>query len=62
MEKRHLSKVLFVETIYSAIISLVCGIIVGIAFSKFILMVLYGIIGIHKTVEFLLIYTELSYV
>ena len=51
MEKRHLSKVLFVETIYSAIISL-CGIIVGIAFSKFILMVLYGIIGIHKTVEF----------
>ncbi len=52
MEKRHLSKVLFVETIYSAIISLVCGIIVGIAFSKFIIMVLYGIIGIHKTVEF----------
>lgn len=52
MEKRHLSKVLFVETIYSAIISLVCGIIVGIVFSKFILMVLYGIIGIHKTVEF----------
>lgn len=52
MERRHLSKVLFVETIYSAIISLVCGIIVGIAFSKFILMVLYGIIGIHKTVEF----------
>lgn len=52
MEKRHLSKVLFVETIYSAIISLVCGIIVGIAFSKFILMVLYGIIGIYKTVEF----------
>jgi len=52
MEKRHLSKVLFVETIYSAIISLVCGIIVGIAFSKLILMVLYGIIGIHKTVEF----------
>lgn len=52
MEKRHLSKVLFVETIYSAIISLVCGIIVGITFSKFILMVLYGIIGIHKTVEF----------
>lgn len=52
MEKRDLSKVLFVETIYSAIISLVCGIIVGIAFSKFILMVLYGIIGIHKTVEF----------
>ncbi|WP_418963161.1 FtsX-like permease family protein [Butyribacter intestini] len=52
MEKRHLSKILFVETIYSAIISLVCGIIVGIAFSKFILMVLYGIIGIHKTVEF----------
>lgn len=52
MEKRHLSKVLFVETIYSAIISLVCGIIVGIAFSKFILMVLYGIIGIHKTGEF----------
>lgn len=52
MEKRHLSKVLFVETIYSAIISLVCGIIVGIAFSKFIIMALYGIIGIHKTVEF----------
>lgn len=52
MEIRHLSKVLFVETIYSAIISLVCGIIVGIVFSKFILMVLYGIIGIHKTVEF----------
>ena len=52
MEKRHLSKVLFIETIYSAAISLVCGIIVGIAFSKFMLMVLYGIIGIHETVEF----------
>ena len=52
MEKRHLSKVLFVETVYSAVISLICGIIVGIVFSKFILMVLYGIIGIHKTVEF----------
>lgn len=37
---------------YSAAISLVCGIIIGIAFSKFMLMVLYGIIGIHKTVEF----------
>ena len=44
MEKRHLSKVLFVETVYSAAISLVCGIIIGIAFSKFMLMVLYGII------------------
>ncbi len=52
MEKRHLSKVLFVETVYSAAISLLCGIIVGIAFSKFMLMVLYGIIGIHETVEF----------
>ena len=52
MEKRHLSKVLFVETIYSAVISMVCGIIIGIAFSKFMLMVLYGIIGIHETVEF----------
>lgn len=37
---------------YSAAISLVCGIIIGIAFSKFMLMVLYGIIGIHETVEF----------
>lgn len=52
MEKRHLSKVLFVETMYSAVISMVCGIIIGIAFSKFMLMVLYGIIGIHETVEF----------
>ena len=52
MEKRHLSKVLFVETIYSAVISMLCGIIIGIAFSKFMLMVLYGIIGIHETVEF----------
>ena len=52
MEKRHLSKVLFVETIYSAVISMVCGIIIGIAFSKFMLMVFYGIIGIHETVEF----------
>ncbi len=52
MEKRHLSKVLFVETMYSAVISLICGIIIGIAFSKFMLMVLYGIIGIHETVEF----------
>ena len=52
MEKRHLSKVLFVETMYYAVISMVCGIIIGIAFSKFMLMVLYGIIGIHETVEF----------
>lgn len=52
MEKRHLSKVLLIETFCVAGISIVCGIIAGIAFSKFMLMLLYGIMGVSETVEF----------
>lgn len=52
MEKRHLAKVLLVETVYVAAISIICGMALGILFSKFMLMLLYGLVGIKETVEF----------
>lgn len=40
MEKGHIAKVLFVETILTSMVNLVCGIVLGVLFSKLALLLL----------------------
>ena len=46
MEKRHIAKVLAIETVFTAIVSIAGGIVTGILFSKLALMLIYRILGI----------------
>ena len=52
MEKRHIAKVLGLETVFVAVIAIVCGILSGIVFSKLILMLLYRVLGFQESVSF----------
>ena len=52
MEKRHIAKVLAIETVFTAFVSIVGGIVAGILFSKLALMLIYRILGIQVTIEF----------
>lgn len=52
MEKRHIAKVLAIETVFTAIVSIAGGIVTGILFSKLALMLIYRILGIQVTIEF----------
>lgn len=52
MEKRHIAKVLGLETVFVAVIAIVCGILSGIVFSKLILMLLYRMLGFQESVAF----------
>lgn len=52
MEKRHIAKVLAIETVFTAFVSIVGGIVAGILFSKLALMLIYRILGIPVTIEF----------
>ena len=52
MEKRHIAKVLGLETVFVAVIAIVCGILAGIVFSKLILMLLYRMLGFQESVSF----------
>ena len=52
MEKRHIAKVLGLETVFVAVIAIVCGILSGIVFSKLILMLLYRMLGFQESVSF----------
>lgn len=52
MEKRHIAKVLAIETMFTAFVSIVGGIVAGILFSKLALMLIYRILGIQVTIEF----------
>lgn len=52
MEKRHIAKVLAIETVFTAFVSIVGGIVAGILFSKLALMMIYRILGIPVTIEF----------
>ena len=45
MEKRHISKMLFWESTYTALISIVSGLIFGVLFSKLMQLILMKIIG-----------------
>lgn len=49
MEKRHLTKVIFLETFFSAVVAIGGGLVAGIAFSKLMCMLLYAMIGYHAS-------------
>lgn len=52
MEKRHLAKVIFLETFFSAVGAIGGGLVAGIAFSKLMCMLLYAMIGCHAEIVF----------
>ncbi len=52
MEKRHIAKVMGIETITVALIAIVGGIVTGILFSKLSIMLLYKILAVKETVKF----------
>lgn len=52
MEKRHISKILALETIFTAIIAIVGGLITGIVFNKLMCMLLYRLMGFHTEIDF----------
>ena len=52
MEKRHLTKVIFLETFFSAVVAIGGGLVAGIAFSKLMCMLLYAMIGYHAEIVF----------
>jgi len=52
MEKRHIAKVLGLETLFVALIAIAGGLAVGIVFSKLILMLLYRILQYKESIMF----------
>ena len=52
MEKRHIAKVLAMETVFVAFISIGGGLLVGVLFSKLALMLLYKILGFSESIVF----------
>ena len=52
MEKRHIARVLGIETLYVAVIAIAGGLGIGILFSKLILMVLYRILQYKESIAF----------
>ena len=52
MEKRHIGRVLALETVFVAVITILGGLAAGIIFSKLVLMLLYRILGFDETVMF----------
>lgn len=52
MEKKHIAKVLFIENMFSLILSVFIGLITGILFNKLMIMLLYKLTGLKHTIEF----------
>lgn len=52
MEKRHIARVLFIETVYVAVLAIAGGLLVGIGSSKLILMMLYRLLDVEENVIF----------
>ncbi|MBD5136260.1 MAG: ABC transporter permease [Lachnospiraceae bacterium] len=52
MEKKHIAKVLFIENMFSLILSVCIGLITGILFNKLMIMLLYKLTGLRHTIEF----------
>jgi len=52
MEKRHIAMELFVETVTIAITVIVCGLVTGIVFDKFLTMFLYKILEFETSIKF----------
>lgn len=54
MEKRHIARVLLIETVFSMLVVISAGIITGIVFNKLMIMILYKITNLHRTIEFVI--------
>lgn len=52
MEKKHIAKVLFLETLVTYIVSVGGGLILGILFNKFLTMFLYRLTGLESSIQF----------
>lgn len=52
MEKRHISKILGMETIFTMLIAIVGGLITGVVFHKLMCMLLYRLMGLDAEIEF----------
>lgn len=52
MEKRHIVKIMFLETLFISLISLVVGILGGIAFSKLLALLLFKLINFNVVFGF----------
>lgn len=61
MEKRHIGKVLAIETLYISVLAIGGGIIGGIIFSKLMLMFLYRILDITTSVSFEISWQGIEY-
>ena len=60
MEKRHIAKVLAIETVFTAFVSIVGGIVAGILFSKLALMLIYRILGIQVTMRHSILWSVIA--
>lgn len=52
MEKRHIAKVVFIETFFNAVASIAGGLVFGTVFSKLLSMLLYKIVGLSESIQF----------
>ena len=52
MEKRHIAKVMGIETVTVALIAIISGIVTGMLFSKLSILLLYKILAVKETVKF----------
>ena len=62
MEKRHIARELFAETMVIAIIVIVCGLVTGIIFDKFLMMFLYKLLGFETSIKFLTVFLNLKFI
>lgn len=61
MEKRHIARVLFIETVYVAVLAIAGGLLVGIGSSKLILMMLYRLLDVEENVIFVVTKAGITY-
>lgn len=61
MEKRHIARVLFIETVYVAVLAIAGGLLVGIGSSKMILMMLYRLLDVEENVIFVVTKAGITY-
>lgn len=52
MEKRHIAKVMGIETVTVALMAIIGGIVTGMLFSKLSILLLYKILAVKETVKF----------
>ena len=52
MEKRHIARVLILETLFAAGVSVCGGLVCGIVFNKVIMMLLYRLVGFTSPIQF----------